>query len=457
MAGKHRKSSRPRSTATRRGGTGLAAAAVSATTMSAALVTGTTTAVAPSIELMALVTPSNSTSQFFAGTTYYGKDYTTEYGQQQVVPFLLGPQGIVDAIDANATDSDGTVVLSSGWGAGQTGTALAIMKARPGGSPANVKLVILDNDSNFPAGGFWTTYYPFAPLLFTSAEPTPKFVDVPVVDTAYEYNVNSSAPTYPINLISVANTLVAYVYGYGGEETAPMPDEALAAKPSDALHYHYVVAPDGQITHAYALAPGDGNVTYVTFEADGLPLLRPLRLIPGGDILADTLEPALTEIVNAGYKDNNPIAENPTEIRPMGLLPTSETATMLNRLPDAIETGLKNGAATAQADFASPANFVTKPLAEAAKLPGISSLPTSQLSTSQLSSSKLTTNAVVPKEITPKSTKKVSPGLDTKGAAASSDDPKSDHPKSDHPKPLKRLAEKVRTKAADGPSATAAN
>ena len=55
---------------------------------------------------MALITPANSTSQFFAGTTYYGTDWTDPpiYGPQQVVPFLSGPQGIADAITiANRT------------------------------------------------------------------------------------------------------------------------------------------------------------------------------------------------------------------------------------------------------------------------------------------------------------------------------------------------------------------
>jgi hypothetical protein len=384
VAGKHRKSSRRRSSVTGRGGSGLAAAAVSATSVSAVFVTGTTTAVAPSVELMALVTPANSTSQVFAGTTYYGTDYAnTKYAPQQVVPFFLGPQGIVNAVDQNKTDPNGVVVLSSGWGAGQTSTALAIMEANHDPALQNVDLVILDNNTNRAGGGFWTTYYPFAPLLFTSAEPTLKNVSVPVIDTAYEYNINSSAPTYPINLAADANGLVAYLYGYGGEATAPMPQAALDAKPTDEVHYQYVVQPDGTYK-AIPLDPEDGNVTYVTFVSDGLPLLRPVRLLPGGDILADTLEPAMTEIVNAGYKDNNPIPDDPTETRPMGLLPTSETTTMLSRLPNDIQTGLQNGAATAQADISSPTNFVTKPLAEAGKLPGISSLPISQLSTSTL-------------------------------------------------------------------------
>jgi hypothetical protein len=311
------------------------------------------------------------------------------------------------------------------------------MEARPGGPPDNVKLVILDNDSNFPAGGFWTTYYPFAPLLFTSAEPTPKDVTVPVVDTAYEYNVNSNAVTYPINLISDVNSLVAYAYGYGGEARAPMPADALTTQPGDA-HYHYVVAPNGDWVRVYELDPQtDGNVTYVTFQSDGLPLVRPLRLIPGGDILADTIEPVLTEIVNAGYKDNEPIPQNPTLTRPMGLLPMSETMTMLARLPAAVETGVHNGLATAQADFSSPANFVTKPIAEVGKLPGISSLPISQSTASTLTTKPVTTNG----------TNKSSSAPDKTDVAATPD----------HPKPLKRLAEKLNSgkpaKSDDGPSA----
>ena len=117
MAGKHHKSSRrrssaARSSAARRGGSGLAAAAVGATSLSTVLMTGTSTAVAPSVELVALITPANSTAQIFAGTTYYGTDYTQAgYGAQQVVPFLLGPQGIADAVTQNSTERN--VILAS--------------------------------------------------------------------------------------------------------------------------------------------------------------------------------------------------------------------------------------------------------------------------------------------------------------------------------------------------------
>ncbi len=83
---------------------------------------------------------------------------------------MAGPNGIANAISAANDDPKGIVVLASGWGAGQTGTALGILAKTREPTPTlnNVKLVILDNNTNRAAGGFWTTYNIFAPLLLTS-------------------------------------------------------------------------------------------------------------------------------------------------------------------------------------------------------------------------------------------------------------------------------------------------
>src|SRR6476469_810452 len=161
MPGKHRKTSRPAAiVAMVVAPAGLAAATMAATSMPAAVPPDTTVA-APSVDLLALITPANSTSQFFAGTTYYGKDWTTVYGPQQVVPFLAGPQGIADAIASHQNDKnpDGkpapTGVTASGWGAGQTGTALGILANNTDKNDLNnVGLVILDNNTNRAGGGF---------------------------------------------------------------------------------------------------------------------------------------------------------------------------------------------------------------------------------------------------------------------------------------------------------------
>jgi len=390
VSGRHRKRSRLRSSLAR-SGSGLATAAVGATSVATAFITGTTPAIAPAVELIALITPASSTAQIFAGTSYYGTDWTTVYGEQQIVPFLLGPEAIADAIRQHQDDTEPTGVISSGWGAGQTGTALSLLSED---ELDNVDLVILDNNTNRAGGGFWTTYYPFAPLLLTSAEPSPNDLDLTVWDVGYEYNVNGNAVTYPINLAADANSLVAYIYGYGPGANQELPDVPGGLKPGK----HYIVAPDG--SYREVDLDNDVTTTYVTFESDGLPLVRPLLLLPGGDILAATLEPMLTEIVNAGYKDNEPIPDDPTVPRPMGLLPTTETATMLTNLPGAIQQGLQDGVATAQEDFADPNLFVPKPLNEFGSLPGVSSLTTSTLTTTEITTTDITTtgNKVSPKK-----------------------------------------------------------
>jgi hypothetical protein len=202
----------------------------------------------------------------------------------------------------------------------------------------NLKPVVLDNNTNRSGGGFWTTYWMFAPLLLTSAAPTPSDTTAPVVDAAYEYNINSNAPTYPINLLADPISLVAYLLDYGGQATAPMPPPALVAVAPGAQHYNYVVAPNG----SWVANAVPGNITYVTFESNGLPLVEPLRMLPGGNVVADALEPALTVLVDWGYQDNNPVPQNPGVTRPVGVPPsTSEDSTMAQQLPVAVAQGLQ--------------------------------------------------------------------------------------------------------------------
>ena len=319
MAGRHRMSSQVPSTVAKRGGTGLAAAALTATGLSTAVVTGTTAAVAPNVQLMALVSAANSTSQFFAGSTYYGTNWTSVYGPQDVVPFLSGPQGIADAINGVQTGDKNTGVTASGWGAGQTGTALGIIANADNPEPLNsIGLVILDNNTNRAGGGFWTTYYPFAPLLGTTADPTPtNLPGLTVLDVGYEYNINGDAPVDPLSPFALGNSLAAYAFGYGQESTAlditQDPNGDVIFHPADGSPdvtlekgTQYVVK-DGNIiatTPATGTATNPNNSTiYVTVVSDELPLTRPLRLIPGGDILANALDPTLTELVDAGYND----------------------------------------------------------------------------------------------------------------------------------------------------------
>jgi hypothetical protein len=415
LAGKHCKRSPIQTEVAKRGGTGLAAAALTVTGLSTAVVTGTTAAVAPNVQLMALVSAANSTSQFFAGSSYYGTDWTDVYGDQQVVPFFQGPQGIAAAITNVAFEDDSTGVTGSGWGAGQAGTALGIIAANDAANPPGeddvlptIGLVILDNNTNRAGGGFWTTYPQFAPLLLTTADPTPNNLDVTVLDVAYEYNINSDAPVDPLNPFALGNSLAAYAFGYGAESrTLNITQDEAGATPiytePDGTEvplqpgFHYVVDSDGFIASEDKLPVNpDGSsvtTTYITVDSGNLPLTRPLRLIPGGDILANAIDPLMTDLVNAGYndglgqEDNPAIPQNPTVTRPWQPF-SSLSALDAGDLQDDVEDGATAGATTTFENIGNPSNFITKPIGEIGQLPFLSTLTNSSVSQTGLTTSK---------------------------------------------------------------------
>lgn len=446
MPGKHRRSSRPAAVvAMIVAPAGLAAAAMAASSMTGVAPTDTPTVAAPSVDLTALVSAANSTSQIFAGSSYYGTDWTKVYGTQQVVPFLAGPQGIADAIASHKNDTkngqpDPTGVTASGWGAGQTGSALRILATNTDNTDLNnVGLVILDNNSNRAGGGFWTTYRQFAPLLFTSSEPSPNNIPgLTVLDVAYEYNINSDAPVDPLNPFSIGNTLAAYAFGYGAESrTLNITQGAPGGTPvytdpdegeTDLLPgHHYIVDSAGFIADDVTLPPNpDGSpvtTAYITVDSGNLPLTRVLRLIPGGDILANAVDPTLTKLVDAGYNDDlgtpgNPaIPANPTVPRPMKPF-SSLSALDAGGSQESVQDGATAGVQTAISDTVNPSNFITKPIGEAGKLPFISAPP------STLTNSTVTTT----------NSKKFVPGLNKPVGTTSSTG-------GDRPRPLKKIAD----------------
>ena len=179
MPGKHRKQSPIHTEVAKRGGTGLAAAALSVTGLSTAVVTGTTAAVAPNVQLMALVSAANSTSQFFAGSSYYGTDWNDIYligrtSTQEVVPFFRGPQGIADVINGarirrqtrpGSRLPGGAQARPAPRWEFSTSRATTSMTASASSSSTTTPTV--------PAAASGRPTQPFAPLLFTSADPTP--------------------------------------------------------------------------------------------------------------------------------------------------------------------------------------------------------------------------------------------------------------------------------------------
>jgi hypothetical protein len=166
--------------------------------------------------------------------------------------------------------------------------------------------------------------------------------------------------------------------------------------------YAYVVASDGSITGTPIPDNPDGSpvtTTYITVDSGTLPLTRPLRFLPGGDILANAIDPTMTKLVDAGYNDglglegNPAIPANPTVPRPMKPF-SSLSALDAGDLGDSAQQGLDDGVNTAQDDLENPTNFVTKPVDEIGNLPVLSSLTSGASGITPFSTS--SANKVVP-------------------------------------------------------------
>jgi len=102
-----------------------------------------------------------------------------------------------------------------------------------------------------------------------------------------EYDGFADFPQYPIDILADLNAFAGIAF----------------------VHGTYLTIPATQISQAITLpvSPGyDGGSTYYMIPTHNLPLLDPLRLIPGiGNPLADLLQPDLRYLVNWGYGDPN--------------------------------------------------------------------------------------------------------------------------------------------------------
>ena len=153
-------------------------------------------------------------------------------------------------------------------------------------------------DQMNPNGGFFARFPGFGgqPLSFpalglTLYGATPSDTIYPTNIYTLEYDGWADFPRYPINLISDLNAELGIAFVHG---TYP------SLNPS--------ALPPGYDLVTLPTSPGYNGVTnyYMITTPNGLPLLEPLRLIPGiGNPLADLLQPDLTTIVNLGYGNPN--------------------------------------------------------------------------------------------------------------------------------------------------------
>jgi hypothetical protein len=323
-----------------------------------------TIAVAPA----ALIGAGSSTNQIGEGIPdFYGARFKPADPDDIVfVHFSEGPDGITRAVRAHEGESN--VIISSGWGAGHASVALTDLAANDDPALAD-SLWVLDNSVVNPNGGFGTRYRAFSSLVGVPTEPTPTDTGVPAISTAYVYDVNSNAPAYVFNAFSQANSYLAWFQRRVAPDSLELPvnDDGTPQCPGGVASCTTTTT-DGTVVHLKQI----GDVTYVTYEPDGLPLVAPLRAVGApGNTLADVVEPALTALVNWGYPDNDPVGD-PSALKPARLFPTPAEN---RRFVGEFAAGIKEGLATLGSDEPEPKPVSTLATSTEAAKPDPSSKP----------------------------------------------------------------------------------
>jgi hypothetical protein len=178
--------------------------------------------------------------------------------------------------------------------------------------PSQLAFVLAGDPSN-PNGGLYDRVLP----SYFSADHYPTDV------YTQEYDGFADFPQYPLNTLSDLNAIMGMIY----------------------QHSTYANLTPEQISSAIPLpTTGDSLTHYYMIPTENLPLLEPLRLLPGGNQLADLLQPDLKVLVNLGYGSitdgwSQGPANAPT---PFGIFP--------NVNPAEVATALMNGAQQGMTD-----------------------------------------------------------------------------------------------------------
>jgi hypothetical protein len=171
-------------------------------------------------------------------------------------------------------------------------------------NPADLRFVLAGNPNN-PNGGLYERfaglYIPGFNQTFGGATPDLAY---PTDIYTIQYDGFAHFPRYPLNLLSVANSVAGLYYGHLSPTpayTSITPEQVATA----------IVAP---------VSPGStGNTTYYMIPSQDLPLLKPLNL---PQPLLNLIQPPLRVLVDMGYGDiggpNTEYANLPT---PASLFP----------------------------------------------------------------------------------------------------------------------------------------
>jgi hypothetical protein len=267
-----------------------------------------------------------------------------------ITPEELYPLTGVKSLTLNASVSEGVTILDQQLYTqihtnGQTVTVFGISQSAIisslemenlangtsmfGATPPNtmqLNFVLTGNEMN-PNGGLLSRFpnltLPALGLTFYGSTPA----DTPyhVANYTLEYDGFSDFPKYPINFVSDLNALAGIIF----------------------VHPTYLDLSSAQVNASIPLttSPGyTGNTSYYIIPTQNLPLLDPIRAIPGiGTPLADLIQPDLKVIVNLGYGSDpttgysTSYANLPT---PFGLFPNIPPGTMASALAAGTQQGV---------------------------------------------------------------------------------------------------------------------
>lgn len=221
-------------------------------------------------------------------------------------------------------------------------SSLEMQALDPAGTPSDIPLrfVLMGNEMT-PNGGalarFEGLQLPALGLDFYGATPANDF---PTIVYTAEYDGFADFPRYPLNILADLNAVAGIIFvhvnyaNFTAEQVTPIADGGQAIP----------WATDGASETSYYVIP-----------TDNLPLLDPLRAIPGvGNALADLLQPDLKALVNLGYGDpefgwSTSPANVPT---PFGLFPSFDDVA---KLPGLLASGTQQGIQDFVADLSKPA------------------------------------------------------------------------------------------------------
>jgi len=231
--------------------------------------------------------------------------------------------------------------------------------------PANMLNFVLTGNEMNPNGGLLSR---FPGLVMSSLGlefygATPSDTIYPVRNYTLEYDGFADFPKYPLNLISDLNAVAGIVF----------------------VHPQYLNLTQAQINAAIPLqtSPGyTGNTSYYILPTEHLPLLQPLRAIPGiGNPLANLIEPNMRVLVNLGYGDPNyGYSTSPADLpTPFGLFPDVAPGTVFNALANGTQQGINHFSADLQAMASQPVTAPTFSLPSPTEIGAkVAALPTPQ-------------------------------------------------------------------------------